>query len=71
MIHKRNISTIDPDYKLGVIKMIFLSRYQHTVQETYKTASQLVLIPVASISGCVDLHGHCIPRGLSASFYPG
>ena len=47
------------------------SRSQYTIQEAYEETAKSVLISLATITGCVDLHGRCISWSLCIAFHIG
>ena len=46
-------------------------RDQHPLPETHQAATQLVLLPVALVTRCVDLHGHGLPGRVCVALHPG
>jgi len=46
-------------------------RDQHPLPETHQAATQLVLLPVALVTGCVDLHGHGLSGRVCVALHTG
>jgi len=46
-------------------------RNQYPLPETHQAATQLVLLPVALVTGRVDLHGHGLSGRVCVAFHTG